>query len=47
MQNPSVAASGSGAFLTMDPGWVKKRGFGSGVNNPDRISESLENNFFG
>ncbi len=25
-----------------DPGWVKKCGSGSGVNNPDHISESLE-----
>jgi hypothetical protein len=25
-----------------DPGWVKKSGFGSGMNNPDHISESLE-----
>jgi hypothetical protein len=41
---------GSGAFLTpgsriWDPGWVKKSGSGSGMNNPDHISESLETIF--
>jgi hypothetical protein len=25
----------SGAFLTRDPGWVKKSGYGSGINIPD------------
>jgi hypothetical protein len=38
---------GSGAFLTpwiRDPGWVKNQdpNPGSGMNNPDHISESLE-----
>jgi len=34
-----------------DPGWVKKQdsdpGPGSGMNNPDHISESLGTNFLG
>jgi hypothetical protein len=30
-----------------DPGWVKKSGSGSGVNDPDHNSESLETNFWG
>jgi hypothetical protein len=34
--------SGSGAFLTLGSGMGKKSGSGSGVNNPDHISESLE-----
>ncbi len=47
----SVADPGSGAFSTpgsgiRDPGWVKK-GSGSGMNNPDHVSESLEINFLG
>jgi hypothetical protein len=29
----------------MDPGWVKKSGSGSGMNNPDHVSESLETIF--
>jgi hypothetical protein len=29
-----------------DPGWVKKSGSGSGMNNPDNICESLETNFW-
>jgi hypothetical protein len=44
----SIVDPGFGAFLTpwiRDPGWVKKRG--SGMNNPDHISESLETNFLG
>jgi hypothetical protein len=28
-----------------DPGWVKKSGSGSGMNNPDHISERLEKFF--
>jgi hypothetical protein len=28
-----------------DPGWVKKSGSGSGMNDPDHISESLETIF--
>ncbi len=48
--NPSSFVSvadpdpGSGAFLTRDPGSAmgKKSGSGSGMNNPDYISESLE-----
>jgi hypothetical protein len=30
-----------------DPGWVKKSRSGSGMNNPDHISESLETIFWG
>jgi hypothetical protein len=30
----------------MDPGWVKKSGSGSGMNNPDHISESLKKTNF-
>jgi hypothetical protein len=30
-----------------DPGWVKKTGSGSGMNNPDHIFESIETDFFG
>ncbi len=34
-----------------DPGWLKKQdsdpGSGSGMNNPDHISESLATNFLG
>jgi hypothetical protein len=30
-----------------DPGWVKKSGSGSGMNNPDHISESFETIFWG
>jgi hypothetical protein len=41
---------GSGAFLTpgwiQDPEWVKKSGSGSGMNNPDHISDSLETIFW-
>jgi hypothetical protein len=33
---------GSGAFLTLGSGMGKKSGSGSGMNNPDQISESLE-----
>jgi hypothetical protein len=33
---------GSGAFLTPGSGMGKKSGSGSGINNPDHISESLE-----
>jgi hypothetical protein len=29
-----------------DPGWVKKLGSGSGMNDPDHISESLETIFW-
>jgi hypothetical protein len=31
-------------FLPLDPGWVKKSG--SGMNNPDHISESLKTIFW-
>ncbi len=31
--------------LIRDPAWVKKSGSGSGMNNPDHISEELRNNF--
>jgi hypothetical protein len=46
----SVADPGSGAFLTpwiRDPrSWMgKKSGSGSGMNNPDHISESVETIF--
>ena len=37
---------GSAVFLDpwiRDPGWVKKTGSGSRMNNPDYISESLKN----
>ncbi len=33
-------------FWPLDPGWVKKSGSWSGMNNPDHISESLKNYFF-
>jgi hypothetical protein len=36
---------GSGAFLTPGSGMGKKSGSGSGLNNPDHISESLETIF--
>ncbi len=38
---------GSGAFLTPRSGMSKKSGFGSGMNNPDHISEGLKINFLG
>jgi hypothetical protein len=39
---------GSGAFLTPGSGRMgKKSGSGSGMNNPDHISESLEIIFVG
>jgi hypothetical protein len=38
---------GSGAFLTPGSGMGKKSGAGSGMNNPDHISESLETIFWG
>jgi hypothetical protein len=44
----SVPDPGCGAFLTLgSPGSEigKKSGFGSGMNNPDHISESLETIF--
>jgi hypothetical protein len=37
----------SGAFLTPGSGMSKKSGFGSGMNNPDHISEGFKNKFFG
>jgi hypothetical protein len=39
---------GSDAFLTLYPGYGmgKKAGSGSGMNNPDHISESLETIFW-
>ncbi len=36
--------SGSGAFFTPGSGIREKSGSGSGMNNPDHISESLKNN---
>ncbi len=36
MKNLSVADPGSGAFFTPGSGMGKKRGSGSGMNNPDR-----------
>jgi hypothetical protein len=38
----------SGAFLIQDRGWVKNQhpGSGSGMKNPDHISESLETIFW-
>jgi hypothetical protein len=38
---------GSGAFMTPGSGIGKESGSGSGTNNPDHISESLENNILG
>jgi hypothetical protein len=38
----SVADPESGAFLTPGSGMGKKSGSGSGMNNPDNISESLQ-----
>ncbi len=37
---------GSGAFLTPGSGMAKKSGSGSGMNNPDHISESLKTIFW-
>jgi hypothetical protein len=37
---------GSGAFLTPESRTVKNLGSGSGMNNPDHISESLETIFW-
>ncbi len=34
-------------FWPLDPGWVKKSGPGSGMNNPDHISEELWTQFLG
>jgi hypothetical protein len=39
--------SGSGAFLTPGSRMGKKSGSGSGMNNPDHISEEPGNNFLG
>jgi hypothetical protein len=53
--NPDIQYCGSGIRCFFDswirdPGWVKKHdpdpGFGSGINNPDHISESLETSFW-
>jgi hypothetical protein len=41
---PSRQCSGSGAIL-IGSGMGKKSGSGSGMNNPDHISESLETVF--
>jgi hypothetical protein len=48
-ENISVADPGSGAFLTPVCGiryLGKKSGSGSGMNNPEHISASLETNFW-
>jgi hypothetical protein len=44
----SVADPDPVPFLPLDPGWVKNqdRDPGSGKNNPDHISESLETIFW-
>ncbi len=42
----SVAGLGSGAFFTPGSGMGKKSGSGSGMNNPEHISESLETIFW-
>jgi hypothetical protein len=47
MLHPVKQCSGSGIRCLFDPwirdpGWVKKLRFGSGMNIPDHISESLE-----
>ncbi len=49
MLKTSVAAPGSGAFLTPGSGMGKDSGSGSGMNNPDHISifRDLRNNFLG
>jgi hypothetical protein len=41
----SVPDQGSGAFLTPESGMGKKSGSGSGMNNPDHISECFETIF--
>jgi hypothetical protein len=41
------ADPGSGVFLTTGSGIGKKSGYGSAMNSPDHISESLETNFLG
>jgi hypothetical protein len=45
----SLSDPGSGAFMTPGSGIQdgKKTGSGSGMKNPDHISESLETNFLG
>ncbi len=49
MLDPGVESSdadpGSGAFYTPRSGMGKKSGSGSGINNPNHISQSLKNNF--
>ncbi len=42
----SVADLNPVPVSSLDPGWVKTRS-GSGMNNPDQVSESLETNFLG
>jgi hypothetical protein len=36
------------SFSSLDPGsgWVKRSGYGSGMNNPDHISDSVETIFW-
>jgi hypothetical protein len=41
-----VADPGSGAFLTLGSGMVRKSGSGSGMSNSDHISDSLETIFW-
>jgi hypothetical protein len=41
-----VADPGSGGFLTLGSGLGKKSGSGSGMINPDHISESFETIFW-
>jgi hypothetical protein len=46
----SVTAPDPGSMIRchidpLDPGWGKKSGTGSGMNNPDHISESIETVF--
>jgi hypothetical protein len=52
MGKKSGSGSGIGDLVPFDP-WIRDPGMGkksgseSGMNNPDHISESLENHFFG
>jgi hypothetical protein len=47
MKQTFCAVLVAGAFLTPGSGMGKKSGSGSGLKNPDHISESLETNFLG
>jgi hypothetical protein len=47
LSNVADPDPGSGVFLTPGSGIGKKTESGSGMNNPDHISEKLRNQFFG